>query len=500
MPASLSLALALLGAAAAQSGPSHTIDPVCPEGTELMDFTPVDIDGDRRLDLAAVCGPDGPATLGGTVALWRSRDDGSFEAAGTLDPGDNPNEAAAGDLDGDGDADLVVIAQGQSERTIAIFERTGETGFDPEPVTHSRGGLPTGGVVLHDANGDRRMDIILTRVPMPHSTTLLVQDDSDGIGPFREAALDGGGPDSEPYAVELSGDSFPDLVLLQPNGSLLLLAGNSDDRLVLPLEGESQLDAILGGGTLNEDDFPDLIIRTRPDPSTTRGRLALSDQMTLETTDPLPGLVDPVRGLVGNIDSDPSHSEIITVTWQSQRSDAPQAEIFSWDGESATKMGAMALGGYPYGMALIDFDRDSTASLVVGSMPENQIRVLDWPKARVSEETGPQETAMRDVQDAPATGGEVASCGTDKACFEAAFAGCTPATVTIRATPALAYHMEILGPQDGTCSVRSQFADNPNPDFVGPEMICRWDNDRPFDDVVREVSACEGGLVDMMTR
>lgn len=498
MPASLSLAFALFSSAAIQSGPSHTIEAVCPDTTELMDFTPVDIDGDGRLDLAAVCGPDGPGTLGGRVALWRSRQDGSFEAAGTLDAGDNPNEAAAGDMDGDGDADLVVIAQGQHERTLLIFEREGEAGFSGEPVTHSRGGLPTGGLVLHDANGDRRMDIILTRVAMPHSTTLLVQDGSGAIGPFTEASLDGGGPDSEPRVLETSGDSFPDLVLEQPDGSLILLAGNSDDRLELTLDGDAALDEILGGGMINADAVPDLVVRTRPDPSTTRGRLALSNAMRLDQTGPLPGLVDPVRALVGNLDADPDRNEIVTLTWQSQRSDAPEAELFAWDGESATKIGAIALGGYPYGLMLIDFDQNRRMSLVIGSQPDNQIRVLDWPQARVREETEPEETAVAEGTADDAARGDVPSCGADQACFEAAFSACTPATVTISATPALRYHFEILGPQDGTCRVRSQFLDNPNPDFVGPTMICSWDNSQAFDDVVRDVSACQGGLLDMM--
>lgn len=505
MPASLSLGIAFLSAAATaaaiQSGPSHTIETVCPDDTELMDFTPVDIDGDRRLDLAAVCGPDGPRTTGGTVALWRSREDGGFEPAGTLDAGDNPNEAAAGDLDGDGDADLVVIAQGQHERTIAVFERDGETGFAAEPVTHSRGGLQTGGLVLHDANGDGRKDIILTRVAMPHSTALLLQEGTDGIGPFREASLEGGGPDSEPHVIETSGDSFPDLVLEQPDGSLVLLAGNSDDRLELTLSVDGQLDAILGGGMINGDRLPDLVVRTRPDPSTTRGRLALSDQMSLTPSEPLPDLADPVHALVGNIDADRSRSEIITVTWQSQRSDAPEAEIFAWDGESATKIGAIALGGYPYGLMLIDFDNDGRSSLVVGDMPDNEIRVLDWPQARVSDETGPEDTAMAEEPEQPERGapdGTVASCASDQDCFEAAFAACTPATVTISASPALRYHFEILGPQDETCRVRAQFLDNPNPDFVGPVMTCGWDNAQAFDDVVRDLSACQGELVDMM--
>ncbi|WP_375284388.1 FG-GAP-like repeat-containing protein [Marinicauda pacifica] len=500
MSASVSLALTLLSAAVLQSGPSHTIKAVCPDGTELMDFTSVDIDRDRRPDLAVVCGPDGPGTLGGTVALWRSREDGSFEPAGTLEPGDNPDEAAAGDLDGDGDDDLVVIAQGQHERTIAIFERTGETGFAAEPVTHSRGNLQTGGLVLHDADGDRKMDIILTRVTAPDNTALLLQEGAESIGPFREASLDGGGPDAEPYVIETSGDSFPDLVLEQPDGSLVLLAGNSDDRLELTLAGDNQLDTILGGGVINGDPIPDLVVRTRSDPSTTRGRLAFSDDTRLTLGEPLPDLVNPVRALVGNIDADPSRSEIITATWQSVRSDAPQAEVFAPDGEGFTKIGAIALGGYPYGLMLVDFDGDQRASLVIGSMPDNEIRVLDWPQARISDQAGPEPSASAANFHDSATTGEIPSCGTDQACFEAAFADCTPATATISASPTIRYHFEILEADEGTCRVRSQFLANPNPDFVGEAMVCAFNNAQPFGDAVRSIEACEGPLAERLTR
>lgn len=493
-----SLFAAALAAAIQGAGPGG-IDAACPDETEIMDLAALDFDADGRRDLAVVCGPDGPATLGGTIALWRALDTGGFEPAGTRDPGDNPDEATTGDIDADGDIDLVVVAQGQHERTLAIFEQTGD-GLASEPVTHSRGGYPTGGMALHDVDGDRVMDIVLTDVPMPHSAQALIQAEGEGIGPFRDGPVPGAGPDAQPFVADLVGNGIDDIAVLKEDESLILLAGSSDDRLELPLAGDADLYAVRAGGMVNADRLPDLLVSVRTGPNSAEPQLALSEGMELTLSGPLPGAGYLLQGHIASFDDDPATVEILAIERESARSDAPEGILYQYRDGEFSELGRLPLGGYPYAAKAIDFDGDGQAQLVIGDLETNQVRILSWPPAPDAAPPAEESAGGADAGGSAATG-EARMCGTDQDCFENAFAACEPgATVTIRGTPAIHYRFEILGPEDEACAVTAGFTENPNPDFVGPSMVCRWDNAQAFDDVVRDLSACEGELVEMMTR
>jgi len=91
-----------------------------------------------------------------------------------------------------------------------------------------------------------------------------------------------------------------------------------------------------------------------------------------------------------------------------------------------------------------------------------------------------------------------ADCG-DMSCFEEKFAKCKPATIKMKLTNNLIYYYEIIGPKEGLCELRSKFLANPNPDWVGKEMICRYDNSKKFESAVEDMSNCQGPLYDLLT-
>lgn len=100
------------------------------------------------------------------------------------------------------------------------------------------------------------------------------------------------------------------------------------------------------------------------------------------------------------------------------------------------------------------------------------------------------------------------SCG-DSDCFEEKFAECAPANITAAVFETLSYYYEILGPKDGLCEVKSKYPTNPNPEWVDKEMICLYDNSKPFNEASMEITNsfntdqhlgdCQGELYLLMT-
>jgi len=88
-------------------------------------------------------------------------------------------------------------------------------------------------------------------------------------------------------------------------------------------------------------------------------------------------------------------------------------------------------------------------------------------------------------------------CG-DMECFEEKFAQCKPATITIKLTEMIIYYYEIIGPNNALCEVKSKFIANLNPEWVGKEMVCRYDNSQDFETAVQDMSHCEGPLYNLM--
>lgn len=94
---------------------------------------------------------------------------------------------------------------------------------------------------------------------------------------------------------------------------------------------------------------------------------------------------------------------------------------------------------------------------------------------------------------------EVASdCG-GMDCFKEKFSRCKPAAVTLKLMDNLIYHYEIIGLKDGFCEVKSKFTANPNPEWVGKEMTCKYDNAKDFQTAVKDMDKCQGALYDLMT-
>lgn len=143
--------------------------------------------------------------------------------------------------------------------------------------------------------------------------------------------------------------------------------------------------------------------------------------------------------------------------------------------------------------------------------------------------TGEKKPEESSVQKEPVTEA-VVSCGEVgpdepdptgkiKNCFEDRFKECKPATLVKSADRKpiglimgglVTYYYEIIGPSNGLCLVKSKYLKEPNPEWIGKEMTCKYDNKKDFEtaeedvfnntfqDPFQNMSGCEGSLYDAL--
>lgn len=93
--------------------------------------------------------------------------------------------------------------------------------------------------------------------------------------------------------------------------------------------------------------------------------------------------------------------------------------------------------------------------------------------------------------------------GKVKDCVATMFKECQPAKYTTsldlgQMGGLVTYYYEIIGPSNNLCTVKSKFLQNPNPDWIGKEMTCEYDNSKDFETAVKDTSKCSGPLYDIM--
>jgi hypothetical protein len=117
----------------------------------------------------------------GAVTIELNNGSGGFAAGATLTVGTQPTNVALGDVDGDGDLDMVVVKSGGSPRVnVYANNGSGRFSFGSSPST----GLAAQGVALGDVDGDGDLDF-LTIDPIRNSLTVRLN--GGGVLPTRLA-------------------------------------------------------------------------------------------------------------------------------------------------------------------------------------------------------------------------------------------------------------------------------------------------------------------------
>jgi hypothetical protein len=253
------------------------------------DFIAVgDVNGDGKPDLLVANQCAGvPCSTLGEVDVLLGNGDGTFRAAvGYSSGGDGASSIAVGDVNGDGEPDLLVANTCASNYTctngsLGVLLGRGDGTFESAP-TYLSGGYDADAIAVGDVNRDGKPDLLV----LNYCSSLIPSDDcaddgslvgvllGNGDGTFQPAITYGsGGEYGYSIAVaDVNGDGKPDLLVANlcsskfcsdgPNGVVGVLLGNGDGTFQAAVSYNSGGDAAtsIAVADVNGDGKPDLLV------------------------------------------------------------------------------------------------------------------------------------------------------------------------------------------------------------------------------------------------
>jgi uncharacterized protein (TIGR03437 family) len=243
-----------------------------PDGSnaEPVSVALADLNGDGKMDAAA-------ANSDGYVSVSLGNGNGSFGAPTYYATGNDSAMVAIGDLNGDGTPDLVVANLGTLEDAGtdngSVSVLLGSGGGAYKTATNLTTGIQPGFVVLHDLNGDGKLDLIVVNLGVPQGFAGLAPQPSGvavllgkGDGTFQNPVDYAAGTNPTAAAVgDLNGDGKPDLAVATTQasgaGAVAIFLGNGDGTFQNPSFIASQSAAAdIAIADLNGDGKPDIVI------------------------------------------------------------------------------------------------------------------------------------------------------------------------------------------------------------------------------------------------
>ncbi|MCI0364625.1 MAG: FG-GAP-like repeat-containing protein [Phycisphaerales bacterium] len=206
-----------------------------PTGSKPRSIVAADVNGDGRPDLAVTNQLDDTIWVYQTKSFQAATMVKQFAVAKVFAVQDNPVFIAAGNLNGDTNADLIVAHGGSSDVSVLRSKLNG--GLNPQLVL--AGADSAGGLVVADLNGDGFDDLasidstgaLNTRKNVGNGTFLAPQQVTLTTSLRSIAALD------------FDHDGYTDLAAANANGTATLLINNLSAQFETVLTGETGADA-----------------------------------------------------------------------------------------------------------------------------------------------------------------------------------------------------------------------------------------------------------------
>lgn len=210
-------------------------NPPLPEQA-LVGLVTTDFNGDRKMDLAMA----NPGNA--SVAVYLGNGDGTFNVQEIkVGEGAQPVALTAGDLDADGDKDLVAVTQARDRvGEVIVLRNSGQGAF--ERLAHPRVGPGASSIAVGDFNGDRRMDLAGTYPRL--GEVVLYARDQDGNPPWKRVppiSIEGSCAETGAFvrgsfpvsvaAADFNGDTRQDLAVVNssPGNVAILLSQMTPD-------------------------------------------------------------------------------------------------------------------------------------------------------------------------------------------------------------------------------------------------------------------------------
>ena len=227
--------------------------------SETGTFIVGDFNNDGIPDVAAINAVEYAST--GNITIFLGNGDGTFTVAGSSPAlGYNPTAIATADMNGDGNADLIVVEQGSSTSSdgqVVIFLGKGDGTFTKESSIASVASTASS-IIPAYLNSDGNIDLVLTGVGQTGITILL----GKGDGTFTTVAGPGQPGESMAAVTDVNNDGIPDLVFPAASTSdLTVFLGNGDGTFT---EAPSSPNVNLKIGNFviadfNQDGVPDIV-------------------------------------------------------------------------------------------------------------------------------------------------------------------------------------------------------------------------------------------------
>jgi len=328
-----------------------------------------DFNGDGKLDLVVADSCTPPAS-GGCASVLLGNGDGTFQAGVNYPAGSHPSSVAAGDFNGDGKLDVVVL-QSTYPGSVSVLLGNGDGTFQAAANVPlgSSDAYPTS-IVVGDFNGDGKLDLAVADWGGTVSVLL-----GNGDGTFQAAVDYLLGVDWNPTSVtvgDFNGDGKLDLAVADSfNGDASVLLGNGDGTF------QTALNYAAGGspnsiavGDFNLDGKPDLVVADAlgiivsvllgNGDGTFRAAANYYDGVTVNAV------------AVGDFNGDGKLDLAIFDSWAGTAS----VLLGKGDGTFQAAVTCGAISSYVTSAAVGDFNRDGNLDLVLTNYGTNTVTVL----------------------------------------------------------------------------------------------------------------------------